>query len=371
MTNLIMITVDGARTDFIKSSILFQEIKSNSVFSHNCITYAPHTIAAMHAIFSGTYGSRNGTNSYWSTYQFKKNQFKTLTEYLKTENYTTIADLHSGIVIPKQGFDEFLIHDKNDDLLSRHLKLLERLSKQNNKNFFLYLHYSDIHTKISDTVLKKYTNFSKEYFENKEANKKAYSLLFENAESYISKILEKLKESDLLKKSIICIISDHGISIGERKGERAYGAFLYDYTIKSFCYFLFPNIQSFEIKQQIRTIDIMPTILEQLKISINDNFSNIDGVSLIPLIHNHTVEEKYAFSETGNPLDSNEPPKLPNTKSIRTSDWKLIYKTFDDSKELYNLKNDPNELTNLFGQYPEIEKKFWHKLTELERGIKD
>ena len=93
MTNLIMITVDGARTDFIKSSILFQEIKSNSVFSHNCITYAPHTIAAMHAIFSGTYGSRNGTNSYWSTYQFKKNQFKTLTEYLKTENYTTIADL--------------------------------------------------------------------------------------------------------------------------------------------------------------------------------------------------------------------------------------------------------------------------------------
>ena len=185
MTNLIMITVDGARTDFIKRSILFQEIKSNSVFSHNCITYAPHTIAAMHAIFSGTYGSRNGTNSYWSTYQFKKNQFKTLTEYLKTENYTTIADLHSGIVIPKQGFDEFQIFDEyNDDLILRHSNLIEKMKTKNEdgQNFFLYLQFSNIHTGISTEVLQVYDNFSEEYFQNKKLNEKRYDELFKKSE---------------------------------------------------------------------------------------------------------------------------------------------------------------------------------------------
>ena len=35
-------------------------------------------------------------------------------------------------------------------------------------------------------------------------------------------------------QSLILIISDHGISLGEKIGERAYGAFCYDYTIKTF-----------------------------------------------------------------------------------------------------------------------------------------
>ncbi len=54
MNNLIIITLDGARTDFVKKSSLFKTLESKSFFSYDCITYAPHTIAAMHAIFSGT-----------------------------------------------------------------------------------------------------------------------------------------------------------------------------------------------------------------------------------------------------------------------------------------------------------------------------
>ena len=372
MNNLIIITLDGARTDFVKNSSLFRNLESKSLFSYNCITYAPHTIAAMHAIFSGTYGSRNGTNSYWSTFQFKKHQFKTLTEYLENNNFETIADLHSDILIPKQGFGEFLIHDEhNENIESKHLKLIENISEDSDKNFFLYLHYSYIHTKIGENVVKKYTNFSKEYFLNKDSNKIAYSSYFNKAESYLSSILEKIINLGLDKNSIICILSDHGISVGEKIGERAYGAFLFDYTIKSFCYFLFPESKSFEIKQQIRTIDIMPTILEKLGISLDDKFSKIDGISLIPFLDGKILDNNFAFSETGNPLDKDQPPKLPNTKSLRTDDWKLIYNEYNNSKELYDLKNDPNELTNVFGEFPEIEEKFWKKMNQLEEGIQD
>ena len=106
--NVIIILIDGSRLDRIMDSSYFQNLKSNFSFFSNSITYSPHTIAAMHAIFSGCYGTRTGTNSYWSTYRFKKNRFKTLTEYLKDLDYYTCADLHSEIVIPKQGFDKFV-----------------------------------------------------------------------------------------------------------------------------------------------------------------------------------------------------------------------------------------------------------------------
>jgi len=72
--------IDGGRFDRVQNSKIFQELNSKSIFFSQSITYGPHTIAAMHAVFSGAYGIRTGTNSYWSTYKFKKNKFKTLTE---------------------------------------------------------------------------------------------------------------------------------------------------------------------------------------------------------------------------------------------------------------------------------------------------
>ena len=74
--------------------------------------------------------------------------------------------------------------------------------------------------------------------------------------------------------------------------------------------------------------------------------------------------ENYAFSETGNPLKNKAPPKEPNTKSIRTSNWKLIFNEYDGTKELYDLKSDPNENVNLISKQLEIENELWEKLME-------
>ena len=76
----------------------------------------------------------------------------------------------------------------------------------------------------------------------------------------------------------------------------------------------------------------------------------------MPLINEQTILEKFAFSETGNPLNENSPPKIPNTKSIRNSKWKLIHNEYNNTKELYDLENDPSEENNLIGKNSEIEK---------------
>jgi len=368
--NLIIIMIDGGRLDRAQTSSVFNNLKSKSIFFSNSITYGPHTIAAMHAVFSGSYGSRTGTNSYWSTYKFKKNKFKTLTEYLKEENYITYADVINQLVVPKQGFENYIVHDElNDDLVERHKNLLDEMHKKNleNKNFFVYLHYSKIHTGIMNDVLKVYDNFSEEFFSNKEKNTERYDKLFKTSTEYLNEILDRIRQLKLDKNSIILIMSDHGISTGEKIGERAYGVFCYDYTLKTFCYFYDSELKPKEIPQQIRTVDFMPTILELLKIPIDENFEDLDGESLCPLFNNEKMEEKFAYSETGNPLDEKAPPKEPNTKSIRTSNWKLIYNEYNNSKELYNLKNDPNEEKNLINMNLKIEKVLWSELQKYQQ----
>ena len=367
--NLIILMIDGGRLDSANSSPFYQSIKQKSICLSQPITYGPHTIAAMHAVFSGTYGSRTGTNSYWSTYQFKKEKFKVISEYLHDEGFYTCADVVNDLVIPKQGLDEFEIHDEmNDDLTTNHINYIKRMNEKNKKgeNFFLYLQYSNIHTGIMNEVLKIYDNFSPEYFQNKSKNKERYDKLFKKSEEYLEKILDKIKELKLNENTVILIMSDHGISTGEKIGERAYGAFCYDYTLRTFAYFQFPNLQPMDITQQVRTIDYLPTILEYLKIPHDNNFSKIDGESLLPLFTGQKVSEKLAYSETGNPLKQKAPPKEPNTFSVRTSNWKLIYNSHNSSKELYDLKTDPDENNNLIGKELEMERILWNDLLKIK-----
>ena len=115
--------IDGARLDYALKSSIFNSLKQNSIFLSNSITYGPHTIAAMHAVFSGAYGTRTGTNSYWSTYRFKKDRFKTISQYLRDKNYYTMADVVNELVIPKQGLDEFLIHNEKKTILLKGINL--------------------------------------------------------------------------------------------------------------------------------------------------------------------------------------------------------------------------------------------------------
>mgnify|MGYP001498170625 CR=1 FL=1 len=369
--NVILICIDGGRLDRALNSKAFKHLATKSIFFPQTITYAPYTNSAIHALISGTYGNRNGCSSYWHSIKFKKFEFKTLTEYLHDVGYYTYADIPSDLVLPNSGFDEFEVFDESlVDLKQRHSNLIEKMKTKNedNQSFFLYLHYESIHTGILNSVLKAYDNHSEEYFENRKLNEKRYDDLFRIAEEYIEVLGGKITDFDLWKDTIVLIISDHGISVGEKFGERAYGAFCYDYTIKTFAYYISSDFGSKEIPEQVRHIDFMPTILEQLNIGLDENFKPLDGVSLIPLINGESVDEKIAYTETANPLDANAPPKEPNTKSVRTSKWKLIYNEHNNTKELYNLEKDPTETNNLINSGLEIEEFLWDEFLKIQNG---
>lgn len=367
--NVIFITVDGARIDRIRELTNFKKLISSGTFCSNVITYAPYTIAAMHAIFSGAYGNKTKVDNYYGSYSFRKD-YATITTYMKENGYYTMGDIINELVIPSVGFDELKVHDEyKDDLGERHSELLRKAEalRKEGKNFFVYLHYSNIHTQIKLNVSKKYNNFSKEYFDKKEENSKAYDGYLKTADEYLGKMLNQI-ENLKLNDSIIVVHSDHGISVGEKFGEKSYGAFCYDYTAKAFAFFVQPEIfPKMEVTSLIRTIDITPTLIDALGLKQNSNYKKMNGKSIMPIVENRESEERYAYIESGNPVEG-APPKKPNIRAIRTNKWKFIHNYWNDTEELYDLKSDPNEENNLIKNYKEIADDLRDKLNGELRG---
>ena len=87
--------------------------------------------------------------------------------------------------------------------------------------------------------------------------------------------------------------------------------------------------------------------MDLLSVSSDKNYNEIDGKSLVPVIEGIDERPRIAFSQSGNPLSSGKPPKEPNVYSVRTDEWKYIKNIHDNTEELYDLKQDPTEKTNL------------------------
>ena len=356
--------MDGVRFDRIKLLPNFRKLCNKGTLFSNMITYAPYTIASLHSIFTGAYGSENGVDNYYGSLSYRHKEFKTITEYLKDQDYFTFGDLINDVVTPRQGFNKLVLQGENYDLCSEHKKMLNEAKSisKDNKHFFLFLHYSPVHNSLVKNVIKQFTDFDKDYFENKEENLKKYDSYLKEADEYLESIFNEIKNLNLFEDSLIVFFSDHGSSIGEKIGERTYGSFCYDYTIKIFALFISPKgFPVKKVEKVTRSIDIMPTILDVF--GIDGKFSDkINGKSLIPLILDKEKEGRIAFSETGGLFGPYPSPKKPNVKAIRTQNWKLIYNLTPNTKELYNLVDDPLEINNLAGKGLQEEKKLWEIL---------
>ncbi|MCX6802059.1 MAG: sulfatase-like hydrolase/transferase [Candidatus Diapherotrites archaeon] len=354
--NIIIILVDGARVDRAKRFEKFRNILSKGSFFSNMATYAPYTISSVHAVMSGMYGSKNGVDSYYSYFNFRKDRCKSLAEYLHCEGYYTKADAISKLILQREGWDELLVHDEHrDNLLERHKALLNEMKQKTGegKNFLLYLHYSNIHTALVGNVIKKFDDFSSEYFGNREKYAGQYDGHFSKAEEYLLGVFAEIEALKLLENSIIVVFSDHGAGICDRPGEKVYGSFCYDYTIRAFASFIGEGFPQKEFAQQTRLIDIMPTILETIGIGEDNNYERMQGKSLFPVIDGKESGPRAAFSETGGLGGPWPSPKKPNVHSLSLGGWKLIVNDTPGTKELYNLKEDPEEKNNLIEKMPE------------------
>ena len=134
----------------------------------------------------------------------------------------------------------------------------------------------------------------------------------------------------------------------------------FDEGLRSTLILLGPNIPSGKIiSEQISTVDLFPTILDLMETQTKINHR---GESLVPLFSNTKNDERIVMIEgTG---DDGTQEKHSNTIGLRTKQYKYFRDRFSDNRNvhLYDLNNDPFELSNISEQNPGIienlEKKF-------------
>lgn len=163
------------------------------------------------------------------------------------------------------------------------------------------------------------------------------------ADSLLGKFFADLDNLGILNKTIIVIFGDHGETLADRvlEDNRAFGhSAPYDEIIHVPLIIWHPELGHKIIENQAQLIDIMPTLLDFLKIS---KPKDLQGRSLLPLIENGTDVNPYAFTEG-----------FVGVKAIRTMKWKLINQ--GDRLELYDLDNDKREQTNVINNFPDVKK---------------
>jgi choline-sulfatase len=141
-------------------------------------------------------------------------------------------------------------------------------------------------------------------------------------------------------ETIIIATGDHGESLGEH-GESEHGILLYDATLHVPLVMQGPGVPTgVTVRQQVRHVDLLPTIAELLGVKAP---APLDGVSLVPLLKGSDRDRSegpvsYAESRFGE-LHFGWSP----IRSVRDGAWKYIDAP---TPELYQLPLDPRERDN-------------------------
>src|SRR5215469_14673533 len=120
------------------------------------------------------------------------------------------------------------------------------------------------------------------------------------ADSALANFIAYLKTHGWYENSLMIVVGDHGEGLGEHH-EDTHGIFLYDSTIHVPLIVKLPGPtkNSKVVDAQIRTTDILPTVLDLAGTTAPEH---LDGESLTPYLQGPDTTNRIAFGETDYPL---------------------------------------------------------------------
>jgi arylsulfatase A-like enzyme/tetratricopeptide (TPR) repeat protein len=364
--NVLLITLDTIRADRLGYSGYniqtphLDALAFGGARFMNAVCQVPLTLPSHASILTGTNPpfhqiKNNGT-------YFLDENLITLAEILKQEGYQTAAFIGAFPLASQFGLDQgFDLYDdgfKNPD----HLKGYEpqRIAEQvfdraadwfdsnSKKKFFVWIHYYDPHLPYTPPP-----PFDKIY-------RSPYDGEITYTDVYVGRLIELLKEKNAYDNTLVVVVGDHGEGLGDH-GEDTHGIFLYDTTLKVPLIFHSPGRipKQLAVDHQVRTVDILPTVLGILNISPP---KECQGKSLVPFFQGENIILD-SFAESYLPLLACGWSEL---KAIRTNKWKFIKAPHP---ELYDLEKDPSEKINLAESKKDIAVRMMLELEHLEKSF--
>ena len=167
-----------------------------------------------------------------------------------------------------------------------------------------------------------------------------YYALIGELDHQFGRLLEQLEVAGALDDTVVMVLSDHGRYMGAHGFDaHNFGAFEEAYHIPLIV--AGPTIAADQCTDAlVSIIDLCPTILE---LAAAPPLAHVDGRSLVPLLRdppNQAADYQCCYAEyhgTRFPLMQ---------RVLWDGPWKFIFNGFDED-ELYNLADDPHELSDL------------------------
>jgi choline-sulfatase len=188
----------------------------------------------------------------------------------------------------------------------------------------------------------------------------AYFGMITNLDHQIGMVREAWREylSRNKRKGVFVYLSDHGEQIGERKlyGKQAF----YENSAQIPLMFEGDGIKvNRRVRGAVSIMDLGPTLCE---IAGATALPEQDGKSLRGQIFKGTDElDRYVYSEF---IEKDSLGRHIPGRMVRQGQWKLIsYYLYENEDLLFDIANDPNELTNIIRQFPD-------QAAELKRLLK-
>jgi arylsulfatase A-like enzyme len=179
-----------------------------------------------------------------------------------------------------------------------------------------------------------------------------YCRTVKSVDVQVGRLLDYLENNRLMDNTIVIYTSDQGFFMGEHQlyDKR----FMYEEAFRTPLLIAYPGSRESQIcNALVQNIDYAPTILDAAKIQVPEHMA---GKSLLPLLKGEkTSWREYIYYHF---YDYPSVGMVRKHDGVRDSRYKLIHwygkgELNDediDFWEMYDLKNDPNETSNIFGK---------------------
>ncbi len=182
---------------------------------------------------------------------------------------------------------------------------------------------------------------------------------------HLGRLFDWMEKSGRMDDTMIVIMADHGESLGER-GVFKHSTQLYNEQARVPMIIYMPGLTARSIDAYVSTIDLGPTMLSAVGLEYPKECA---GVSLVPLLRGEPFVHPPVYAEQTtqdvSPFVTPDKSVTPEQKKymiISQDGFKLIYSRDRYCFELFDLKNDPAEVRNLYDRMPEKAAELKHRL---------
>ena len=269
---------------------------------------------------------------------------------------------------------EYLI----DRLGHEAVNYIDTINKQ--KPFFLYYATYAVHTPLQakQELVEKY----KKKKPSEAHYNPTYAAMVETMDQAVGNVMKAVERNGIAEKTLIVFTSDNGgvYHISRQWPLRAGKGSFYEGGIREpmIVYMKGKYEGGITREEPVSQLDFFPTFAELAGAKVP---FKLDGENLLPLldqgISKYLTTRKLfwhfpAYLEAAKGLNEGRDPLFRSrpVSVIRQGNWKLIENFEDGELELYNLKQDPSEKTNVASENHQITKRLYKELIQWRKETK-